>query len=234
MASVLISLGVHIVAILILALVIKGFNGLATSPLILPDEEALSEESFEPIPLNIEAQEDAVEHESFSVTDLDVPANDDLASHLVSPELSTETDFGGFGEALSSLPLMLEHAGEAFSLSSVEGAPGGRSRKSGGLGSEQAFGGDIGRRLARAGAKTGAIQVSLAWNNINGLSGNSVGRRGCPCQSSGVGNRAEPGRRSEVSFERAEGRMPEANVRRDGMGNPGRFASTHEKPRSAT
>jgi hypothetical protein len=169
MASVLISLGFHIIAIIILALVIKEFNGLATSPLILSDEEALPEESFEPIPLNIEAQEDAVEHESFSVTDLDVPANDDLASHLVSPELSTETDFGGFGEALSSLPLMLEHAGEAFSLSSVEGAPGGRSRRSGGLGSEQAFGGDIGRRLARAGAKTGAIQVSLAWNNINDI-----------------------------------------------------------------
>lgn len=31
------------------------------------------------------------------------------------------------------------------------------------------FGGEIGRRLARAGAQSGAIQVSLAWNNFNDL-----------------------------------------------------------------
>jgi hypothetical protein len=37
----------------------------------------------------------------------------------------------------------------------------------------------------------------------------------------GVGNRAQPGGRSEVSIERAKGRMPEVSVRRDGTGNPG-------------
>lgn len=31
------------------------------------------------------------------------------------------------------------------------------------------FGGDVGRRLARAGAQTGDIQVSLSWNNVNDL-----------------------------------------------------------------
>ena len=44
--------------------------------------------------------------------------------------------------------------------------------------------------------------------------------RGCPCQSSGVGNRAQQGLRSEVSSERPEGRMPAGSVRRDGTGNP--------------
>jgi hypothetical protein len=41
-----------------------------------------------------------------------------------------------------------------------------------------------------------------------------------PCQSSGVGNRAQQGLRSEVSSERPEGRMPEGSVRRDGRGEP--------------
>jgi hypothetical protein len=44
--------------------------------------------------------------------------------------------------------------------------------------------------------------------------------RGCPCRSSGVGNRAQQGLRSEVSSERPEGRMPAGSVRRDGTGSP--------------
>ena len=44
--------------------------------------------------------------------------------------------------------------------------------------------------------------------------------RGSPCQSSGVGNRAQQGLRSEVSSERAEAWRAEARVRRDGTGSP--------------
>jgi hypothetical protein len=44
--------------------------------------------------------------------------------------------------------------------------------------------------------------------------------RGCPCQSSGVDGRAQPGWRSEASIERPEGRMPAGSVRRDGMDSP--------------
>jgi hypothetical protein len=54
-------------------------------------------------------------------------------------------------------------------------------------------------------------------------------------KQAGVGNRAQPGRRNEVSIERAEGRMPEASVRRDGTGNPGPLGATdgHSQPSSA-
>ena len=47
--------------------------------------------------------------------------------------------------------------------------------------------------------------------------------RGCPCRGAGVGNRAQPGWRSEVSSERAEGRMPESE----------RPATRHGQPRAA-
>ncbi len=59
-----------------------------------------------------------------------------------------------------------------------------------------------------------------------GRSGPSLSGRGSPCQSSGVGNRAQQGLRSEVSFERADGRMPAASVRRDGTGYPGSLPVT--------
>jgi len=54
----------------------------------------------------------------------------------------------------------------------VELAADGMLARIGGGGAGQAvggFGGDVGRRLARAGAKTGDIQVSLAWNNFNDI-----------------------------------------------------------------
>jgi len=53
------------------------------------------------------------------------------------------------------------------------------------------------------------------WEQI--FYGEFDGRR--PKRVDGVGNRAQPEWRSEVSIERAKGGMPVASVRRDGTGN---------------
>jgi hypothetical protein len=48
------------------------------------------------------------------------------------------------------------------------------------------------------------------------------GRPGLPMPPSGLWKRAQPGWRSEADMQRAEAWRAEANVRRGGMGNPGR------------
>jgi hypothetical protein len=57
--------------------------------------------------------------------------------------------------------------------------------------------------------------------------------RGGPCHGAGVAGRAQAGCRSEASIERAEGRMPEASVRRHWHGRP-RACVTHERPATRT
>jgi len=154
---------IHVVILLIMALIAPGLGSNSGDPPVQILSSAVDE------PLDLDEAE---------MPPLDMPAErpEDFPEPLVELPAEVEvSETAEFDVAAASEP----DATIAFAGPLTDPAVGadallaefGTVRAGGGGGGTGAagFGGEIGRRLARAGAQSGAIQVSLAWNNFNDL-----------------------------------------------------------------
>lgn len=164
-----ISLGLHTVGLLGLAIIVVSHN-LETPPRQLqftPFDDDIAELDFQDMPEVEVAPLD--EWEEMNAWDLP----EDLAFETPDAAISIETDLLPVDPpARVEIDSLLEDAGTpagglmAAVSNANTGAPRGRGQ---GGGQGGGFGGELGRRLAREGAQSGSIQVSLLWNNLNDL-----------------------------------------------------------------
>lgn len=161
-----ISLVVHIVALLFLALIVVSTN-LDNPPRTLdfgraedestdldyqklPSVEVMSADELADI-----ADWNMPEEVPIAVPESDVSIDADLLPIEAPARVDIDALLGNGGMQVDGL---------MADLGAGNSGAGGGSR--GGAGG---FGGELGRRLAREGAQTGSIQVSLLWNNLNDL-----------------------------------------------------------------
>ncbi len=157
--SIAVSMGVHVVALLFLALLVPLYDARETPVQIVSsfEDSELEIDDSPVLPIEI-AQEEAADLDQpipeVSTTVAVDPAEIDAVGALSDTDMTSFT--GPLDESMAGADTMLAD----FGTVGAGGGPGG-----GGGG----FGGEIGRRLTKAGAKTGSIQVSLSWNNLNDL-----------------------------------------------------------------
>ncbi|MDA0255714.1 MAG: hypothetical protein O3A18_12630 [Planctomycetota bacterium] len=164
--SMAISLGVHVVALLVLAVIVTGMNhGPTVQPLLI---SARGEEAEEDLDFS-----EAVELEMADPPVMDQPLEPVLAEAIVdAPEIEVDVTSAGIDTQLEPIVMAWDQQGSDPGDFMAELRTGrGRQGRAGAGGNAGAggFGGEVGRRLARAGARSGAIQVSLAWNNFNDI-----------------------------------------------------------------
>jgi hypothetical protein len=166
----LVSMAIHVLALLLLAFLVLPHD--KKPPLVIVIENAVCEEISEVEELVVEVPVMAPEAE-FPEPDIDIvevpmAPMEDHATFLDDMQLGDVTPFE-LDVAVDEADLLANvpgaHAGDdALGMVAV-----GRPRHGeAGLGG-QGFGGEVGRRLAMAGARTGDVQVSLAWNNVNDI-----------------------------------------------------------------
>jgi len=161
------SMTVHVVLLLVLALTVIDPRPAARLVRLALDFRAATPDAVdarevaiadEPAPEpDLLAVAPAIPLESWQPVDEPQPALD--AVELAS--LDASEPLGGFDESdmLAEVPAVIRPAGRAAA---------GRGDGPGG-GDAGGFGGEIGRRLAAAGARTGDVQVSIAWDNFNDI-----------------------------------------------------------------
>ena len=154
LVSLAVSTVLHVVVLLIMAMIV---NSALTEPRLRPiDVDTVPEPEFEelaeiPVEAFVEPQEP--DAEEALIVESALPALEDDDPGLVQTEsVSPDAEPAAWDTVAEGLMAGFGSSGTA--------GPGDRF---GG------FGGDVGRRLKQAGAKTGDIQVSLAWNNVNDL-----------------------------------------------------------------
>lgn len=177
--SVAVSLGVHVAVLIILALVFYRIEDTRGVPILLAKDVDWIDDIAAPIPMEFEVLSvDALHGEAkFDAIDelVDAVVEPDHAAAV--PELSDS--FAEIGDSMGELSAMLDHAGEILTVDGFGAASGGtlQSRR-GETNFAGTFGGEVGQRLARAGAKSGDIQVSLAWSNLNDIDLHVIGPAG--------------------------------------------------------
>ena len=154
---------IHVVILLIMVMIVPALKSDSAGPPVqivsAVEEQPLDVDDADMIP--IEMPEERPE-------DFEQPLVE-LPNEIEVPETADfDVEGGGDVDAAAAFagPLSDPAAGADAMLAefATVRAGGGDDGRAGG-----GFGGEIGRRLARAGAQSGAIQVSLAWNNFNDL-----------------------------------------------------------------
>jgi len=149
--SMLVSLAAHVALLLALALIVIRAD--------LPRRTALSFQAPS-------AEEEVVMDDALDPVELEVMAapEPDAVEPLAPEPTVVEVDVAAGAPADIAAPPDVDLAA-LDDMADLMAPIGGRSA-TGGAGR---LGGEIGRRLAKAGAQTGDIQVSLSWNNFNDL-----------------------------------------------------------------
>lgn len=160
-SSMVVSTLIHAAVLLILALLVPSLKDDGRSPVVIIDS-ALDEPMLDPETLDVPPLE------------LPLPPLDEIDQPL--PEAATDLpEIEVSDVANAAVDLVDPAAGfagpldEAVAGSDALLADLASTQAGGGPGGNGGFGGEIGRRLAQAGAQSGAIQVSLAWNNFNDI-----------------------------------------------------------------
>jgi hypothetical protein len=164
--SMAISLGIHVVALTVLALIVTGMNDGPPIQSILIS--ASGEEAEEDLDFS-----EAVELEMVDPPAMDQPPDPVVAELIVdAPEIAVDATSAGIDTPLEPIAMVWNQQGSGPGDFMAELRTG-RGRQgnavAGGNAGAGVFGGEVGRRLAQAGARSGAIQVSLAWNNFNDI-----------------------------------------------------------------
>jgi hypothetical protein len=166
----LVSMVIHVLALLLLAILVLPHE--TKTPLVIVIDNVVHEEiaEVEELAVEVPVMEPEAEFPEPDIDMVEVPMApmEDHAALLEDMQLGDVTPFE-LDVAVDEADLLANvpgaHAGEDV-LGMVAA---GRPRQGGaGLGG-QGFGGEVGRRLAMAGARTGDVQVSLAWNNVNDI-----------------------------------------------------------------
>jgi len=154
LVSLAVSTVLHVVALLIMAMIVNS---------------ALTEPRLRPIDVDTAPEADFEELADIALEFFVEPPQPDVAEAVIveaaAPSLE-EVDPGeveATGVSLDAEPAAWDAVAEGL-LTGVGSSTG--AGPGDGFGG---FGGEVGRRLKQAGAKTGDIQVSLAWNNVNDL-----------------------------------------------------------------
>jgi hypothetical protein len=150
---------IHVVALVVLALIVPRLrdDGQPVQIISASPEQEADFEDFDPLPVAIPAAEPVAAEPPVP----DVPP--DAAELVVAIDGEAGMDVAD-PDAFAGLL-----ADAAFGSDALLGEFAVRRAGGGTGGSGNGIGGEIGRRLAKAGAGSGAIQVSLAWNNFNDL-----------------------------------------------------------------
>jgi hypothetical protein len=98
-----------------------------------------------------------------------LPALEPAAAEVAA--LDSGVQLAGFDvtEMLAELPAVTTLAGLPAAAAGSAATSGGRGGDRGFGDGGRGFGGELGRRLAMAGARTGDVQISIAWDNFNDI-----------------------------------------------------------------
>ncbi|MFM7108796.1 MAG: YfaP family protein [Planctomycetaceae bacterium] len=153
--STTISTVVHVVVLTILALIVPT------------PEQARRPRPFEIVqPAPEPEPAEFAEPEELAAVEIEPPDAFDPAAEPVPVDVAVDAadaEAAAFGEPDVDVGVMeIDAAGLVARIGGGAGGAAGAGRGAG-------FGGDVGRRLAAAGAKTGEVQVSLSWDNFNDI-----------------------------------------------------------------
>jgi hypothetical protein len=155
---------VHVIVLLVLAFLAVPRD--TTRPLAIVIDTALHEDALEveevPVELPDMGPDEELEPHLPDVADIPLPPVDDLAAlvddmPLMDPLVSEQGAVVDLNDLVANVP------------GARGDERGGDERGGGGGHGRGGFGGEVGRRLARAGAQTGDVQISLAWDNVNDI-----------------------------------------------------------------
>lgn len=152
-----VSMATHLFVLLVLALIITGaYDDPRSGPVLISNLAAGPEPEFE----------------AFEILELEVvdpPPRDQLPQDMadVADIVAVTNEALADVAALNDEISLVQGGLEATDL--MAEVPAGKGRGGPGRGGGEGFGGEIGRRIARAGGQSGAIQISLAWNNGNDI-----------------------------------------------------------------
>jgi hypothetical protein len=169
------SLVIHVILLLVLALSIAPHDASRPVAIVIDTAPAEAALEFDEPPLELPTDEpwDEPADSLPEFPDLADQPDIDLTAAIAEPQLSAELPVD-FSAELASDGLLTQIVGAPADPARNPMPGGGREGLAAGAGGpaghgQAGFGGEVGRRLAMAGARTGDVQVTLAWNNLNDI-----------------------------------------------------------------